>query len=363
VFFGIAIFVSTAGFIYSTKQSVLTWIDAVVRTDILVSAGHPISSTNAYTVPMPVNMWKELETIAGVRSADPFRKIFMDFNNRRIPLLMVDIKRRLEYSPFIVARGDRKDMLRLMPGQDNVAVSEALAASFKIKPGDVITLPTPGGMVRFGVAAVIVDYHSDTGSIYMDINTFQRRWSDLLADTFSVRVKPGEDIATVRDAIQKKFGSDRKLYVLPAREFKDEIKKTMDQTFIFDYILNVITLTIACMGIIVTLLASVLERTREIGVLRSIGMLRSQVSRVVVLESVLMGLAGGLLGCFAGVVLGWMSLEGFLRASYGRGAEYFFPQSSLIWALALSGALAALAGLYPAKRAAKTNITEALAYE
>jgi putative ABC transport system permease protein len=122
-------------------------------------------------------------------------------------------------------------------------------------------------------------------------------------------------------------------------------------------------MTIACFGIIVTLLASVLERTREIGILRSIGMLRSQVSRVVIIESMLLGIIGGALGAGAGIIVGWMSLEGFLKGDYGASMQYHVHTVSLFWAIALSTLLAALAGVYPAQRAAKTNIVEALSYE
>jgi len=120
---------------------------------------------------------------------------------------------------------------------------------------------------------------------------------------------------------------------------------------------------IAGLGIIVTMLASVLERTREIGILRSIGMLRSQVSRVVVIESVLLGMVGGALGAGAGIVIGWMSLEGFLKGDYGASMQYHVDFSSILWALGLSTLLSALAGIYPARRAARTNIVEALSYE
>jgi putative ABC transport system permease protein len=130
-----------------------------------------------------------------------------------------------------------------------------------------------------------------------------------------------------------------------------------------NHAINIITLIIACLGIIVTLLASVLERTREIGILRSIGMLKSQVSRVVVIESMLLGLVGGTLGAGTGIVIGWMSLEGFLRGDYGASMQYQVDIASIFWALGLSTLLAALAGVYPARRAAGTNIVEALSYE
>jgi putative ABC transport system permease protein len=107
----------------------------------------------------------------------------------------------------------------------------------------------------------------------------------------------------------------------------------------------------------------VLERTREIGILRSIGMLRRQVSGVVVLESMLMGIAGGILGCLAGIITGWINLEGAFRANYSSAAEYFIPYGSILWALVMSAGLSALAGIYPARRAAKINVVEALTYE
>lgn len=365
VFFGISIFVSTAGFVLSVKESVINWVESVNRADILVSSGHPMSSSNAQNVLMPVNMARELESVPGVAGADPWRKVFMNYNDRRILLSVADITRRAEYGSHFLSMGQsaNKNLHTYMPNQDNVVVSESFAAIFGVKPGDDILLPTPSGPVRFGVLAVVVDYTCDIGTVLMDINTYQRHWGDMLADTFSVHVKPGASVADVRELIEKRFGSNRKLYVLPAREFKNEIRKVLDGMFIFDYALNVITLTIACLGIIVTLFSSVMERTREISTLRAIGMLRRQIAGVVVLESLLMGLAGGILGSATGIITGWANLQVFFVANYGSAAKYFIPYGSILWALVLSAGLAALAGMIPAQRAAKTKIVEALAYE
>jgi putative ABC transport system permease protein len=363
IFYGISVFVSSAGIIHSTKRSVMDWIDSYVRGDIIITSGHPIATTGSQNIPMPAEMWKDVENVPGVLSADPFRKIYMDYHGRRILLLTLDITRRLTYSPFKIARGTREDMALLLPNQDYIAVNEAFAAQEHLKPGDTLTLPTPEGLVNFRVAVINVDYSSDSGSILMDVHTYRRYWKEYLADSFSVKIKPNANVETVRDEIARRFGNDRKLFVLPAREFKDEIRKVIDRGFSVNNAVNFITLLIACLGIVVTLLASVLERTREIGILRSIGMLRSQVSRVVVFESMLLGLIGGALGICAGLAIGWMSLEGFLRGDYGASMQYHVDYSSLFWALALSTLLAALAGVYPARRAAKTNIVEALSYE
>jgi len=363
IFYGISVFVSSSGILYSTKQSVLDWIDSYVRGDIIVTSGHPIATTGAQNIPMPVEMWKAIEKVPGVLSADPFRKIYIDYHGRRILLLTLDIKRRMVYSPFKLAQGKREDMARLLPDQNYIAVNEAVASQEHLKPGDAMVLPTPEGPIEFKIAVVNVDYSSDSGSILMDMHTYHKYWKEYLADSFSVRVTQKDQVESVRDEIARRFGSDRQLFVLPSRQFKNEVRKVIDQGFAVNHAINIITMTIACFGIIVTLLASVLERTREIGILRSIGMLRSQVSRVVVIESMLLGIIGGTLGAGAGIIIGWTSLEGFLKGDYGASMQYHVDTASLFWAIVLSTLLSALAGVYPAQRAAKTNIVEALSYE
>ncbi len=363
ILYGIAVFISTSTFMSSTRQAVLTFVDDVIKADILVTAGHPLATWGGNNIPMPLSMSDDIAGVPGVQAVDPFRKLYIDFQGKRTLLIAFDVNHRLSYCKIPCVQGSEKEVLSLLPNRDYVTVNEAIAEKYGLKPGGGITLATPHGQVRFGVAAVIVEYSSDSGVIHMDMGTYLRHWGEPLVDNFSVRLAAGADLVSVREEIQKRFGNDRKLFVLSAREYKQELRKLMDQAFVFDHMLNIITLTIACLGIVITLLASVLERTREIGVLRSIGMLRKQVSRVVVLESMLLGLVGGSLGVLSGLLLGWMTLEGFLRADFGGSVKFHVPVPTVLLALALSAALAALAGTYPARRAAKTNIVEALAYE
>lgn len=363
IFYGISVFVSTAGFISSTRHSVMQWVDASIRADIIVTAGHPLATSGARNIPMPIGLMHDIERLPGVLAVDPVRRMHIDFRDRRILLIALDVAERLSYSPFIIAQGSRANMVRLLPGSDSLVVNEGLAAHYGLKPGDTLEIATPRGPVRFGIAAVIVEFSSDSGSVLMDIGTYQKHWGEMLADTFAVRVKRPEDLDPVRQEIIAGIGRDRRLFALSSRQFREEIGRIVDQTFVFDYLLNIITMIVACLGIIVTLLASVLERTREIAVLRSIGMLRRQVSRVVVLESAILGVVGGSMGCAGGALLGWISLEGFYRADYGASAVYTLPCSAIVWAMALTVLLSAVAGVFPARRAAKTNIVESLAYE
>jgi len=125
----------------------------------------------------------------------------------------------------------------------------------------------------------------------------------------------------------------------------------------------IMTMIIACLGIFITLLASILERRRDIGILRAIGMTRRQVISIVIIESTLIGAAGGVLGSVVGLLISWLYWESLVHPLYGGSLTYHIQYASLVWALVLSIGISILAGLYPARQAAKTNIVDALTYE
>jgi len=362
VFFSISLSVSSSSMLNSARIGVLDYVDSTDNSDIIITSGHPLATAGAPTIPMPLAMLRELEAIPGVQSVDPFRKLFLNISGKRVLLEAIDVMKWPKHNTCTMVAGKFSD-ISLMRDSDQVSVNETVAARMGLKPGDELVLPTPVGPKRFNVIAVTVSYASDAGVIFLDMQTYERHWNDHVADMFSLYVKKGHDIAAVRSAIQERFKGKRKMFVLPALEFRQEIKKMLDQSLVMNDAVNVLTLLIAGFGIIVTLLASVLERTREIGILRSIGMKRNQVSAVVLIESALIGAAGGLLGIVAGVITGWINLEGFFRLDFGASMSYHIHYPSIVTALLLSIALSVLAGLYPAKRAAKTNIVEALSYE
>lgn len=359
----IAFFVSSANTVHSMRGSLSEWFDSIIRADLLISSGHPLATGGAPTIAMPAEMLHAMEQVPGVKTVEPFRKNRVSYNGRKVMLEIFDVALRMEYCPAMIAAGNREDMARQLPSQDNVVVNEGFALKERVKPGDTLVLPTPHGPVRFGVAAVIVSFTSDAGVIWMDVNTYRRHWQDPLVDTYEVLLEPGARIETVRQDILDRFQDERKLFALPAAEFKAEVQNILDRSFVMTNAVNIITLIVAGLGIIITLLASVMERTREIGILRGIGMQRGQVSAVVLIESALLGALGGILGSSAGILIGWMTMEGLIRLDFGASMSYHIHGLALAGALLLAVLLSALAGVYPARRAATTNIVEALNYE
>ena len=141
-------------------------------------------------------------------------------------------------------------------------------------------------------------------------------------------------------------------------EFKAEQKQQVEQQLLLINALLVLSLLIAVLGIVNTLALSVIERTREIGLLRALGMVRSQLRRMVRLESVVISVYGAVMGVLLGTAFG-VSLS---RALAGQGiTELAVPGGRLVAFLGIAGLIGVLAAVWPARRAARLRVLDAIA--
>jgi putative ABC transport system permease protein len=145
-------------------------------------------------------------------------------------------------------------------------------------------------------------------------------------------------------------------------DWRAEARKTFEQVYLALYAILVVFAIPALLGMINTLAINILERTREIGVLRAIGTTRRQVQRLVLAESVLLGAAGAGLGMLAGLALGY-GFTTLTAGAFGNTITYSFPLAGLIAAFAVALLLGVLASWVPARQAARLRIVQALQYE
>jgi putative ABC transport system permease protein len=120
-----------------------------------------------------------------------------------------------------------------------------------------------------------------------------------------------------------------------------------------------IAIIVAGLGVANTVTMSVLERVREIGMLRSLGMFVGQVSRMVLAESLAMGVIGGLFGLLVGLPLSWMMVVGMSQGT-GWKMVYVFPGGSFLSGAVIALVVSQVAALYPAWRAARMGVLEAI---
>ncbi|ORM35365.1 hypothetical protein BFL43_09805 [Williamsia sp. 1135] len=181
----------------------------------------------------------------------------------------------------------------------------------------------------------------------------------LRTDVFAaIKTVPGANIDQISDRVEDATADYLTVKVQTPAEFKGEQSSQIDQMLSVLYAMLGLALVIAVLGIVNTLALSVIERKREIGMLRAIGMARAQVRRTIYIESLLIAIFGAVLGVVLGVAFGW-ALVRTLRY-WGLG-DPVFPWGLIVITLVGAAIVGVLAALWPASRAAKTKPLEAIA--
>jgi putative ABC transport system permease protein len=358
---GVAMVVSVAIMISSFKRTVYTWVDQTVKGDLIVSAADP--SAGVAAVPLPESLARALAAIDGVWEVDALRSLSMQYEGRQIILNVADLDvfaRHTEY-PFI--EGQRDAVFAEVTRQDSVIVSENFRHRFGAGRGDTIALPTPNGPRSFRIAGVSLDYSSDQGTVVMHRGIFRNYWSDRLVESVGVFLKPGASPETVAAEIRRRFGASHRLFLFSNQAFKAGIYQLIDQSFVITYALEVIAIAVGIMGIATALYTSVLERQREISVLRALGAFRHQIRKIIMLESGLLGCLGMSVGTLCGGCLSLILIYVINRQSFGWTLRWAFPTWTIAVNLALIFLATLAAGVWPARQAAKLHITETLRME
>ncbi|MEU0499971.1 FtsX-like permease family protein [Nocardia sp. NPDC005998] len=173
-----------------------------------------------------------------------------------------------------------------------------------------------------------------------------------------VKAKPGTDLPQMRTDLENATEQFVVVQVLDREEFKGAQGKQINMLLAILYGLLALAVVIAILGIVNTLALSVVERRREIGMLRAVGMQRAQVRRTIYLESMLIAVFGAIVGMLLGLGLG----VGFLRTLRDLGLdEIAIPWNQLVLVLISSAVVGVLAALWPGIRAARTPPLAAIA--
>ncbi len=252
-------------------------------------------------------------------------------------------------------------MARLAQG-GAVIISTTLADRYGIGAGDVITLETRRGYQNFEVAAVVVEFSSQGFTIQGSRADVERFFGRRKADQFILRVKPGVDVPAAAQKLEERHGTRNHIVVETTEDFRQRVNDVTRQSFALFDVLGLIGVIIAGLGVINTLLMNVFERQREIGGLRSLGMTRRQVARMILAESGTMGFIGGVYGILFGLVLSNIFIKG-IEGVAGYTLTYYFPPESLLISAAIALLVSQGAALYPAWKASRVRIVEAIQHE
>ena len=357
----IAMTVAVAILIGSFRTTVIAWAGDTLKADIFVRPlGLGDASSDATFSP---SVAATIARIPGVASVDVFRGLTIPFRGRITNIGATNLDSFSTRSKVrFIGRVDTAALAHDLPGSTNVLISEPFATKFGLDTGGTFALDTPAGMTTFTVAAVYNDYSSDAGVILMDLGTYRRFYHDSSINSIAVYAKPGADLVTLRDRIVRSVLPLR-IDTETTRELRTLVIQIFDRTFAITYALYVISITIAVLGVVSTLFALVLERRREIGLLRYLGLRTRDVRRMVYFEAAFIGLLGGVSGVIVGVILALLLIFVINRQAFGWLIELHMPYDFLAEAVVLVVIAALVAGIYPARVAAKIRTSEAVRAE
>jgi putative ABC transport system permease protein len=162
---------------------------------------------------------------------------------------------------------------------------------------------------------------------------------------------------------QSSWGAEHALFVLTREEVYEQIRNMIRRLYGLAYTQQSLVVIVVALGVMAALLISVIQRQRELGLLRAVGATRGQIIRTVLAEAVLMGAIGTLLGLLIGLPLEWYVINVLLFEEAGFELPVIYPWVSAGLVAASAMFLAALAAQIPALQAGRLRIAEAIAYE
>ena len=241
--------------------------------------------------------------------------------------------------------------------KDGILISESLAKRDDLKIGSVIPVTFGDGVTRDLTVRALYVHDDLADDRVISRETFAG--TTVSSFDFSIYITLDKDANNekVRAELQKVVDDYGQGKLLSRDEYIDEQAGQVNQLLGLIYGLLALSVIIAIVGIIITLLLSVFERQREIGLLRAVGMTRSQVRTTVRWESVITSLLGAVLGIVLGLGLGWV----IVYALRDQGLTSFqVPVGSTVFIMVMSFVVGVLAAVYPAWRATKVDMLDAL---
>ncbi|MBI2924033.1 MAG: ABC transporter permease [Planctomycetes bacterium] len=363
----IAVMVASATLVRSMKTASERWMRDAFPFDLSVNAtdlSQAIYSTASYGE----DVLEKVRKVEGVEAAYGVRAAFLPFDGLEIMLIAVDTD---EYFAMHRARGgessvrkfDTPEFRSAFMAGECIVVSENFARLLGLSPGDPVELPTPQGPRSFTMRASMEDYSWPAGSVLMDRGAYKRIWGDPSITYTDIRVVPGTSIELVRPRVAVALKDTSTVFLYDVPQLQKVGQDAMDQALALAHVQVVIALVIGFLGIVNTLLISVLRRTREIGLLRAVGTTRAQIRRGVIIESVFIAVMGSAVGIAAGLVGAAWPMRLYILRMAGFWFPFTVPWDSIGVAVGAGAVLGVIASIVPARRAAGLNVLDAIGYE
>jgi putative ABC transport system permease protein len=332
----------------SVKTSTTKTIDKEFGADYTVTAGDfgagfsPVVASDLAGRP-------ELATVAAVRPG----QFKLDGATKQLAGVETD-KLAALLNLDIVAGGTPRG------SESGLLVSEKQARDHRWKVGSAVELEfAKTGVQRIAVAGIYAK-NDLAGAYLLTLSDFARNYTAINDSLVVIKAAPGVSPARSRAAVERVLDRYPNLDVRDATELKAQAASQVDRLLGVVTALLAMAILIALLGIVNTLALSIFERTRELGLLRAVGMGRRQVRSMIRCEAVIISVFGALLGLVVGIFFGWA----LVTALHSRGVSTLtVPGGQLVVFVVLAALAGVLAAVLPARRAARLDVLTAISHD
>ena len=344
----------------SFKGDVKDWLEGYMGGDIYVT-----SSINLHD-----RLQQRIRSVPGVSAVTPVRyfeaeMITEDGQQENLLISAIEPESYSSVTSFIfedLGEGNKNEAMQRLASGNTVFISSVIAELYSLSIGDQLQLKTKSGPQPFEVVAIVVDFYNQGMVVEGSWRDMERQFRIKDAQAFIVKVDDQANVPGVQAEIERTFGDRYHLVVEANQSLKQRANELMEQAFSMFDVLALISMIVAFLGISNTLTMNVLERTQEIGMLRSIGMTRRQVLITIMAEAGALGLLGGVLGVLFGVLLSRLLLASMASMS-GYNVTFVLPLARVVVGLLVAIAVAHLAAILPSRQATRVQILEAIRFE
>ncbi|MFZ6028489.1 MAG: ABC transporter permease [Chloroflexota bacterium] len=356
----LAILVMAASILSSIMLTFTTMLEESLGSDYLL-------------VPPTVSLWgsdigaapalaEELRSVDGVAVVSTMRFAAAQANGAAVGLLGVDPWAYDQTSGLTFSQGDPKTAYAQLNDGRTMIVNGILASAAGVKLGDSMAVLTPTGEQVYRVVGVASDFlNAKTSTGYISQANIAADFGRMEDIFFQINLEAGANQAAVEAAFNQALEPYPQFKLIAGREYLDQNIGLFNSAFVGMYGMVVFLSIPSLIAMVNTLAIGVIERTREIGMLRAVGSTRGQVRTIILAEAVILAAIGTSFGLLAGLYMGRMAVASF--ALLGFPADYIFPAQGVVLAMAAGLLFGVLAAIIPARQAARLEIVQALRYE
>ncbi|MCO6454476.1 MAG: ABC transporter permease [Pirellulaceae bacterium] len=357
LFVAISTGIGLASAVVDNVHDVRDWYGKAIVGDFFVRAMMPDMAAGA-AADLPEGIRERIAAIPGVEDLDALQLLNGQAADQPVMVIIREFHRP-EQVYFDLVHGDESTLIgQLRDGQ--VVLGSVLAQRTGLGVGDQIPVETRQGLLPMRVAAVANDYLGGGLTLYMHHEVAGRLLGVEGIDALVVKADHRSLAAVERELEQ--LCDEQGLLLQSFSELVRIIDRMMSGVIGSLWGLLVLGLAVASFGVVNTLTMNVLEQTRELGVLRVVGMTRRQVRRTVFAQAAMMGCIGLAPGVLAGVVVAWLINLSTMPVT-GHAVEFVLRPGLWVGGLAAGLLIVLAAAWLPAERAARLELTEALHYE